>query len=184
MVDSTQSIRSYLSNERYDHTLRVLKIAEQLANVYQFKNIQELNQASMFHDIAKRETPDSIRRFNISISTKELSDYKKFSTVWHALIAPKLVKKLFNIKSQQVIKAIKHHTTGNANMGLLEKIIFIADFIEPNRTFKEAKEARKMAFENLDKTILFITKSTLRLLLNKNIPVHPFTINCYNYYLN
>ena len=78
-------------------------------------------------------------------------------------------------------EAIGCHTTGRENMTLLDKIIFIADYIEPGRKFYGVDEVRELAYKDLDKAVLLSLENTIRHILNKGVLIHPNTINARNY---
>ena len=86
-----------------------------------------------------------------------------------------------SIKDEEILSAIYYHTIGKENMSLLEKIIYIADFIEPQRNFPKLEWYREYAFKDLDKALRLIIENTIYFLIDKGKPIHPNTIKARNY---
>ena len=87
------------------------------------------------------------------------------------------------LEDEEILNAIKYHTTGRPDMTLLEKIIFIADYIEEGRKkFDTLDEARKLAYEDIDKTMAFILKNTIEYVKEKNRALHPLSVEALEYY--
>ena len=84
------------------------------------------------------------------------------------------------ITDEEILTAIRLHTTGAAEMNLLDKIIYVADYIEPGRNFPGVEDARVIAFSDLDQAVAFETKHTLAHLIESETPVYPKTIETYN----
>lgn len=85
-----------------------------------------------------------------------------------------------NISDEEILNAIRLHTTGAAEMTLLDKIIYVADYIEPGRSFPGVEDARVIALRDLDQAVAFETKHTLAHLIEAENPVYPKTIETYN----
>ena len=84
------------------------------------------------------------------------------------------------ISDADILDAVRYHTTGKAEMSLLTKIIYIADYIEPNRDYKDVGMLRKMTYKNLDEAILFAVDYTIQDLIKKGKTIHPDTVHCRN----
>ena len=97
---------------------------------------------------------------------------KRYPKTLHALTGSLVARKIFG-ENDQVVEAICHHTTGKGNMSLLEKIIYVADYMEPNRDFPGVEELRRLAFEDMDKALLLGLNMTLKHLENQNAEVSP-----------
>ncbi|MDN6751236.1 MAG: bis(5'-nucleosyl)-tetraphosphatase (symmetrical) YqeK, partial [Staphylococcus equorum] len=106
------------------------------------------------------------------------------SEILHGPVAAIIMNQQFNVTDEEVLLAIKNHTTGRAQMTKTEKLIFIADYIEPGRQTPGVEEIRDLAYNqgSLDKTIYEISKRTVLYLINKDINVYDATIACLNYY--
>ena len=116
-------------------------------------------------------------------SAKE-TDYLNYSPlVWHAPVGAIVAKETYQIKDSDILNAIKYHTTGKAAMTTLEKIVFLADYIEPNRTQPGVEEIRKLATKDLDVAVAQTLANTVAYLSSKGKgDIHPDTLAAYEYY--
>jgi len=101
----------------------------------------------------------------------------------HGPAAVHICRKVFAIEDEEILSAVRYHTTGKENMSLLEKIIYLSDFIEPSRSFPGVEELRGLAFKNLDKALLLAFNSSILYILSKNEYVHINTILARNHVL-
>ena len=171
-------------SKRYEHTLGVAYTAAALAMHYG-TDINNTLIAGFLHDCAKQMSDDKKLHFcekhNISVTDAEL----KNPSLLHAKVGSFIAMDTYKVDDVDIINAILNHTTGRPEMSDLEKIIFIADYIEPGR--KQAPnlaEVRKMAFFDLDKTMLMILGDTLEYLKGSELAVDQKTQRTYDYYLN
>lgn len=167
---------------RFEHTLGVTYTAACLAMRYNV-DIMKAQTAGLLHDCAKcmsNEKRLSIcKKHNIQMNAAEMEN----PLLLHAKVGSFIAMEEFNIHDEEIISAILNHTTGRPGMSPLEKIIYIADYIEPGR--KQAPnlpEVRKMAFVDLDKALLMILEDTLTYLQGTNNVVDPMTQKTYDYY--
>src|SRR6185437_13243576 len=120
-----------LPEERYEHVLRVADTAKVLAERFEVP-VMIVEQAALFHDIAKFMDKSELRQ----ILEREKEDLRLLTfhhELWHAPVGAIIARDEFNISDSDVLNAIRYHTTGRANMSALEKLIYIADMIEPGR---------------------------------------------------
>lgn len=167
--------------KRFEHTLGVEFTAASLAMRYgcDIKNAQA---AGLLHDCAKCMTDDkrvSICRKN-KIPMTELEKENPF--LLHAKVGAYLAREKYGIKDPDILNAIRYHTTGRRDMSLLEKIVFIADYIEPCRKHApNLSEIRKLAFIDLDRALLKILEDTLSYLRNSDGDIDPMTEAAWSY---
>ena len=175
-------IKEHLPEHRYIHTLGVCKTARWLAKTYG-ASVEKAELAAIFHDYAKYRPEEEMRA--IIIREKLPQDLLHFHPeLWHAPVGAYLVREEQGITDEDILNAIKYHTTGRAHMTLLEKIIYLADYIEPNRkSFPGLEEVRKLAKEDLDRAVFQCTANTIQYLIEKQVPVYPDTIHTYNSFL-
>ena len=103
----------------------------------------------------------------------------------HAKVGAFYAKEKYNVSDDEILDAITYHTTGRPDMGLLEKIIYVADFIEPHRKkLPRLNEIRKIAFEDLDMAIYMILENSLLYLEKGNSKIDLKTQETYEYYKN
>ena len=170
-----------MSKFRMDHSIRVARMATALAHHWNVDTIAA-DQAGRLHDIAKEMTPTMFRKRQISLPKNLETMYQSFPGIWHAFAGPALIQSIGVAVRPGVLGAIKWHTTGRAAMTDLEKIIYVADFVEPGRTFVQADEIRGLAFQTLDQAVAAVAQSTIVYLANKKTPIYSKSISCYNCY--
>ncbi|HZG71774.1 MAG TPA: bis(5'-nucleosyl)-tetraphosphatase (symmetrical) YqeK, partial [Chondromyces sp.] len=102
------------------------------------------------------------------------------SELWHAPVGAYLVKEEAGIEDEEVLNAIRFHTSGRVGMTLGEKIVYLADYIEPGRHFPGVEEVREMAKKDLDTALIQAVKNTIQFLMKKNQPIFPDTFDTYN----
>ncbi|MCU9613948.1 bis(5'-nucleosyl)-tetraphosphatase (symmetrical) YqeK [Caldibacillus lycopersici] len=179
--EALQILKKHLPEKRYIHTLGVLETALDLARVYGCDE-KKTELAAIFHDYAKYRPEEEMR--NIIIQEHFPEDLLHYhSELWHAPAGAYLVKKELGIDDKDIFQAIYYHTTGRPGMTLIEKIIFIADYIEPGRQFPGVDEVRALAKKNLDDAILQASRNTIAFLMKKNAPIYPDTFHTYNHFL-
>lgn len=175
-------LRENLKESRYNHTLGVVKTAKELAKI---NNISEERAeiAALSHDVAKNLSNEEMLKIiddnNIILSEVE----KKNPNLWHSIIAPIVARERLKIEDEEILDAIRYHTTGKENMSVLTKIIYIADMIEPGRSFDTLEEIRKATYEDLDKGVYMGLNGSLSFLLKKNLLIDDNTIKARNYFL-
>ena len=128
--------------------------------------------AGLLHDITKAlDGPDQLTLCD-AYGTLLDEFSRRYPKTLHALTGSLVARKIFG-ENEQVVAAICHHTTGKANMSLLEKIVYVADYMEPNRDFPGVERLRQLAFEDLDKALLLGLNMTMQHLANQNAEVSP-----------
>ncbi|WP_226667321.1 bis(5'-nucleosyl)-tetraphosphatase (symmetrical) YqeK [Metabacillus litoralis] len=172
-------VEKQLTEHRYVHTIGVMETATYLAEKYN-ENVEKAELSAIFHDYAKFRSKEEMKQI---ISEQKFSplllEYN--SELWHAPVGAFLVEKEVGIKDHAILDAIKFHTSGRPYMSLLEKIIYVADYIEPGRHFPGVDEVRELAEINIDKALIKSLQNTIMFLLKKNQAVYPDTIQTYNW---
>ncbi|MFC0522537.1 bis(5'-nucleosyl)-tetraphosphatase (symmetrical) YqeK [Pontibacillus salicampi] len=171
-------LKPQLKQERYDHTVRVMETAIQLAQTYNV-DVKKTEIAAIFHDYAKNRPLDELKRWiKSTYLPKDLLHYHH--ELWHGPVGAKLVEKEVGIHDREILDAIQYHTTGRAHMTMLDKVIFLADYIEPGRKFPGLEEVRKAAWEDINKGCWLASQNTVSFLMSKSQPVYPETFHAYN----
>ncbi|WP_026676374.1 bis(5'-nucleosyl)-tetraphosphatase (symmetrical) YqeK [Fictibacillus gelatini] len=175
-------VKRQLTDHRYEHTLGVVDTAVKLAEHYNADK-KKAEIAAIFHDYAKFRPKEEMRQI---VRDKQMPlDLLEFGTeLLHAPVGAYLVEQEAGIYDQEILNAIRYHTTGRPGMNLLEKIIFIADYIEPGRRFPGVEEVRQLAFENLDKACTQALKNTMQFLMRQNQLIYPLTVDTYNDFIS
>lgn len=177
-----KSLKKDLDKERYEHTLGVMYTAGALAMAHG-ADIDQAMLAGLLHDCAKC-IPNDIKTSLCKENKIELTKAEKANPyLVHAKLGAFLAKRDYHIEDEQICHAIAVHTTGAPAMNLLDKIIYVADYIEPDR-YKAANlaEIRKLAFADLDKAVLQILSDTLDYLNKGRGEIDPATQLTYEYY--
>ncbi len=178
----TKAMEKELDAKRFEHTLGVEYTAAAMAMRYG-ADVLSAQTAGLLHDCAKclsDEKKISIcEKNNITVSDVERSN----PGLLHAKVGGFLAMSEYGIEDNSVINAIINHTTGRPGMDLLEKIIFIADYIEPGRrTAPHLGEIRYVAFVDLNQALLWILEDTLNYLSEGSQEIDPMTEQTYNHY--
>lgn len=180
-------VQEHLDKIRYEHTLGVMYTSAALAMRYQTEENEELLEkalvAGLLHDCAKCIPSEKkiklCEKYNLKISEAE----RKNPGLLHAKLGAYIASVKYEITDKEILDAIEFHTTGRPEMTLLDKIVYIADFMEPNR--KEAPnlaQVRKLAFENIDECLYVILRDSLVYLQTRQEVIDPMTEQTYEYY--
>lgn len=173
-----QIVKEQMTEHRYVHTIGVMETAITLANRFHGDAIKA-EIAAIFHDYAKFRPKNEMKRLIIEQNMQqELLSYHP--ELWHAPVGAYLVQTEVGIEDVEVLNAIKYHTSGRKNMTLLEKIVYLADYIEPGRHFPGVEEVREMAKKDLDCAVIKAMQNTIQFLMKKNQPIYPDTFEAYN----
>ncbi len=175
-------LENKLSPKRFEHSIGVEYTSAAMAMTYGI-DVNIARYAGILHDCAKYLDNDTkikkCLKHNIPISDFELENPE----LLHAKLSAYYAKKKYDILDEDILSAITYHTTGRPNMNTLEKIIFIADYIEPNRKpLNEIDLIRKEAFVDLDICIAHILKNTIEYLVKNNAIIDNISIETYKYY--
>ncbi len=171
--------------KRYEHTLGVEFTAAALAMRYGAA-VLDAQTAGILHDCAKCLSDEKrlkiCEKHHIPVSDVE----RRSPFLLHGKAGACLAEEKYGIQNKpEILNAIRYHTTGRENMSLLEKIVFVADYIEPGRRHApNLAEIRFLAFENLDAAVLCILRDTLDHLKAAGGEIDPMTEKVYRYYLD
>lgn len=173
-----------LSAKRYSHTIGVMYTAAALAMRYN-EDMNKAMLAGLLHDCAKQLSLEDMLDLCANQNIL-LSDFEKNSPeLLHSKAGAVLAKTKYNVADSDILEAISYHTTGRPNMSTLDKIIFLADYIEPNRKIIPGLEVtRTLTFTNLDSGLLSALEHSLDYLKSKQIDIDTMTIQTYQYYKN
>lgn len=177
-----KAVKKVLDKERYEHTKGVMYTAACLAMAHGV-DINQAMLAGLLHDCAKNVPNDKKIKIceDNAILISEVE--RENPTLLHAKVGALFAKTLYEVEDPAIIHAIKVHTTGEPDMSVLDKIIFIADYIEPKRDKAAHLDTiRKLAFEDLDACIAEILYDTLHYLNSKSGAIDPTTQLTYEYY--
>ena len=177
-----EKVRSQMSEKRFNHVLGVEQAARELAERFQV-DVDKAGLAGLLHDYAK-EVPD--RDFLQLIDEKGLDpELKKWgNNVWHGLLGIYLIEEDLGLTNAEILRAIEIHTVGSSDMSDLDKVVYVADYIEHNRTFPGVDEARAIAEQDLNRAVAYETAHTVAHLAARGVPIYPQTLETYNAYVH
>ena len=171
----TEIIRRRLTPYRFTHSVAVAEEAKRLALKYGADPAKAYT-AGLLHDILKDASPAEQLQiaadFDILLDDTEQASQK----LWHARVGAVFVEKILGISDPEIVSAIRYHTTGRANMTLLEKIIYVADFTAAGRDYDDVDVMRRLADESLDEAMRYALEYTVADLHEKHRTVHADTL--------
>ncbi len=178
-----ERLKDKISDKRLEHSLGVEYTACCMAYVHG-ADPEKARIAGLLHDCAKgiptKEKLIKAKKHNIPINKSE----EKNPDLLHAKLGAYYARYKYDIYDEEILEAIKYHTTGKPNMTLLEKIIFVADYIEPNRkSLPEMGEIRKEAFTDIDVCVEHILYNTIKYLEEQGVCMDYATKETYDYYM-
>jgi predicted HD superfamily hydrolase involved in NAD metabolism len=181
-INLIRELESELAYGRFVHTLGVSGTASALAMCYG-EELDKAELAGLLHDCAKCMNLSKMLKICEKAGV-ELSDLeKKSGSLLHSKAGAVLARDKYGVNDEDVLNAIRYHTTGRPGMSLLEKIVFVADYIEPGRdTAPNLPIVRKLAYESIDDCVLQILKDTLHYLADTGESTDPMTQKTYDYY--
>ena len=170
---------SMVAYSRVPHVLGTEETAAKLARRWGADE-EEARRAALLHDCTKKESREQqlalCRQYQIDVEKPEKLETKLF----HAITGAAVAEHVFGL-SPAAASAIRWHTTGKADMTLLEKILYLADYIEPTRDFCDLTELRRLAYEDLDRAMLLGFTMAVEDLREKGMVVHPDSVRARDY---
>lgn len=174
-----EEIKKRLNPDRLYHSLNVADEAKKLAKHYGADE-QKAFTAGLLHDVLKN-TPDSellqyFERNGIMLTETERASRK----TWHAMAGADFLRRELHVTDEDILSAVRWHTTGRAGMTLLDKVLFIADFISADRDYPGVERMREKAYVSLEDAMLEGLQFTINELVENAWPVHEDSIRAYN----
>ncbi|MCM1119472.1 MAG: bis(5'-nucleosyl)-tetraphosphatase (symmetrical) YqeK [bacterium] len=179
-----KEISKVQDEKRYEHTLGVAYTAANLAACHG-GDIEKALIAGLLHDCAKglseHKLLDLCEKHHLQLSREE----RKKPSLLHAKVGSYLAHKKYKVTDPDILNAICYHTTGRPEMSLLEKIVFVADYMEPGRRqAPRLEQIRRASYADLNQAVLMILEDTLAYLKECSAVVDQTTQATYEYYLN
>jgi len=178
-----EKLKSVLSPKRFMHSLGVMETASKLASINGVdKKKAEL--AGLLHDCARDMKVEEILRVCEQNNIKIDDICAKKPKLLHGPAGSIIAREEYKVEDEEVLRAIYCHTTGRKDMNALDKIIFLADYIEPGRDFSGVEKVRKAVFEDLDKGMVISLVNIIKHLVKKRELIQMETIDTWNYIIN
>lgn len=172
-------LKSRLSEYRYHHSLCVADSAVELAERFG-ADCDKAFIAGLLHDITKEadreEHFELFKLAELELTALETVNHK----LWHAMSGAVYIKEKLNITDGEILDAVRYHTTARAGMSLLEKVIYIADFISADRVYDDVDVVRELAEKSIEETMLYTQRYSINELVFKGACIHPDSVACYN----
>ncbi len=174
-----EEIKKKLSEYRFYHSLNVADEAKRLALKYG-ADPEKAYTAGLVHDIMK-DTPKNeqlklFEKYNIKLTPVELESPK----TWHAMSGEAYLRNELNVTDEEILKAVRYHTTARAGMSLLEKVLYIADYTSAERNYDDVDVMREKADRSLEEAMLYGLQFTINEMVAEGRAVHPDSIHAYN----
>lgn len=181
-MDYEAIIKERLSPKRAAHTLATVETALQMTEGTGLDR-QKVYLAALLHDYAKELPPQTLLDLAKANGFLSCSAEEAQPDLLHGPAAAWLVRQEFRIEDEEILQAIRYHTTGRPGMGLLEIIIYLADLVEPLRQYDGVDKLRRKCSKNIYKGLLYAFDSTLIYVLERKLLIHPLTVQARNWLL-
>ena len=190
-----EKVKNEMGEKRYFHTLEVEKMAIRLAQIYAKDQISMLRAAALLHDVTKERTTEEHIAICEGAGLLVLKAERKSPKMFHAKTAALIIPdKYSEFATEELISAVRYHTTGRPNMTITEKIIYLADYIDMSRKFEDCVALRDYFFDfdfekateeekiaHLNDTLIMSYNLTIRGLLEDNKHIDQTTFEARNY---
>lgn len=180
-----EKLKTVLKPERYEHSVGVMETAATLAARFG-ADVEKAKIAGILHDCAKNIAPEEGYRlcdaYGLELDAVTQESYKMV----HQYLGAELARVEYGIMDKEILDAIRCHTTGKADMTLLDKILYLADFTEPNRDnepFDGLKELRQLCKTDLDEAMWFALKISIKSIAERGLLMHFDTVHAWNWLL-
>ena len=168
-------VKQKINKERYTHSINTAIEAEALARRYD-ANIQKARIAGLLHDVGKGHAADAAS-YGIAFDDIEALNPE----LAHGRIGAAMVRADLGIDDPEILSAITSHTTGKPCMSTLDKVIYLADIIEPGRTFTGVEQIRALAWVNIDAAMICALDEIMAFVRKRGLTLHPKSMEAYQY---
>jgi predicted HD superfamily hydrolase involved in NAD metabolism len=174
-----KKLEKMIGRKRLLHSIGVADVAADLAMIHGCDR-EKAETAGLLHDCAKALTPEDMMKLAASEGLAIDEDERLEPGLLHAPVGAIIASKSFGVEDRDILRAIARHTTGDSEMTCLDKIIYLADAIEPERTFPGVDELRELSRRDLDEAVLMLQERTINRLLHRRTIIHSRTIAARN----
>lgn len=177
-----EKLKSTLSERRYKHSLGVMEAAVSMAEHFG-ADLEKARLAGLLHDCAKEIDKDEALKMCDEMGIFIDEEKRVQKGLLHADLGAEIMKRDYGIDDEEVYSAVKCHTMGKRNMTVLDKILYLADFIEPHRKeFEGLAKLRELCFEDLDEAMLYAINLSISFVTGKGKVLHKQTIDTRDYF--
>lgn len=172
-----EKVKGELSPKRFRHVQGVVETADNLARIHG-ANPDDARLAAWIHDYCREWPKEKLVRTAKEYNINQM--FFEVTELLHGHIAAALAPQEFGIVNEDVLNASRYHTSGRTNMSLLEKVVYLADAIEPGRQYPAVGDLRKVAKEDLNKALALSFDNTIEYLIERQHPIFPLTVMARN----
>lgn len=174
-------LKEKLTPSRLYHSICVAEQAQHLAEKFG-ADTEKAYTAGLIHDIMRYEPPEEMLKLIDSDGKYKLTPLeRKITVTLHAVAGEVYLRTVLGVTDEEILSAVRYHTTGKEDMTLLEKIIYVADLTSEDRDYPDVAEVRETAELSLEKATLRGLSFTIESNVQKNKPIHIDTVKAYNY---
>lgn len=174
-------LKEKLTPSRLYHSICVAEQAHHLAEKFG-ADTEKAYTAGLIHDIMRYEPPEEMLKLIDSDGKYKLTPLeRKIAVTLHAVAGEVYLRTKLGVTDEEILSAVRYHTTGKEDMTLLEKIIYVADLTSEDRDYPDVAEVRETAEQSLEKATLRGLSFTIESNAQKNKPIHIDTVKAYNY---
>lgn len=177
-MDLAERVADRLTPARFAHSRRVAELARRLAERHGYDGGKAFV-AGLLHDLARDVDSSLLLQTALSFGIVEHKEEVLAPVVLHGPVAAAWAERDFGVRDPEVLEAIAVHTTGSPEMGGVAQAVFVADALEPGRTYPSAAEGRRWAERDLPRAVAYVARETLRYLEKNGMPVDPRTRETY-----
>ncbi len=174
-----QLIKERLEPHRFQHSINVAEKSRELARRFGADE-NKAYLAGLLHDICKNDSNEKMLQIFDAFGIILDNVQKRQQKLWHAVAGAAVIEHDLQIKDRELIEAVRYHTTARANMTLLDKILYLADFVSADRDFEGVQALRDSVNAGLDEGLRACLKFSVLDLCNRDKQIHPDTIDAYN----
>lgn len=182
--DIEQRLKDTIGEKRADHSIRVMEEAKKLAKIYDV-DIESATMAGLLHDCGRFMDKSSLLKKADEFGIILDRIYTENVNLIHARLGVEIAKKEYGVEDCNILNAIRYHTTGREAMSILEKVVYMADYIEPFRSFKGIDEIRDLCYveKDINRALVRAIDNTIMYILNSRSLIHEDTIKARNFLL-
>lgn len=184
IIELTNILEIRLSKKRFTHSINVACEAKKLAEYYLCDDPDRAYIAGLLHDICK-EIPQDEQRSMAEKGGRGICEIELSTPpLYHAPAGAYYISSTLGIHNDDLLNAVRFHTVGRKNMSSLEEVIYLADLISADRTYKDVGKMRKLAYQNINKAMFEALRFTVMDISAKRSQFPCHTVDAYNYYVN
>lgn len=174
-------LKNRLSEKRFNHSVNVADECRKLAGIYG-EDEERAYFAGLVHDVCKELPAPELKQMALDSNLSMTVAETETKALWHAVAGAGFVRDSLMVGDEDIINAVRFHTIGRANMSRLEEIVYIGDLISADRSYKDVKKFRKLAYQDMDRVMLEALIFSIESVTDKKGMIPEYTLEAYNQY--